>query len=772
MECPSQRTNCALVWRVSNTSLSLVNGMAHPGFHCSALLERVSLPRRFCRVFLTLMAAFFLALALAHGSAIAQPKSSNPDASQSPKVQLLLDLLGDQDVQTWVKEQRSVASVPKQTRQAASPGLMLADRLARVRQHIIKLAVAVPTVPVELARALQKLNASSGGYGFIVISAITACFLALGLVAGIVYRRLFVRQGSSGTTGVAISVGDMFWHLLKQMILALGSSVAFGLCSIGAFLWFDWPDLVRDIVVLLLISGLSAWAVWSVLVVLLTPDTTWTGSARSANRVIPLGNSEARHFLFCVTLAVGWFAIGYALVGIASLLGMDFSVRQVVAYVLGIGLLLIGFYTVLQRPVETTQTAVGTSFASMLLTGLVALWLLWAIGAMDLFWLLLVAFALPIAVKWAHLSVRNIFEHAQLDQSLDANGTVHGAQEEAIGNVWSTVVDHALRAILILGSITVLVWAWGIEWTALADNQDVVSRLIRSVLHIITIALIANLAWRIICALIDSSLTKMPNPADVGQKKEAIRQAKLLTLLPIIRNGAMVFILTLSVMMGLSALGIEIGPLIASAGIIGVAIGFGAQTLVKDVISGMFYLMDDAFRIGEYIIAGSYKGTVESFNLRSVKLRHHRGPIYTIPFGELGAVQNLSRDYVIDKLSFQVTYDTDLERARKLIKRAGQELASDPEIGPKIIEPLKMQRVENFGDYGIEIKTKLTCVPGGQWEVRKKIYPMIKQLFEENGIEFARPTVKVAGNDAVAAGAAAQAVKASQARRKTPAKKN
>ena len=131
------------------------------------------------------------------------------------------------------------------------------------------------------------------------------------------------------------------------------------------------------------------------------------------------------------------------------------------------------------------------------------------------------------------------------------------------------------------------------------------------------------------------------------------------------------------------------------------AIGFGAQALVKDVISGMFYLMDDASRIGEYIIAGRYKGTVESFSLRSIKLRHHRGPIYTIPFGELGAIQNLSRDYVIDKLSFQVTYDTDLERARKLIKRAVQELASDPEIGPKIIEPLKMQRVENFGDYGI-----------------------------------------------------------------------
>ena len=113
---------------------------------------------------------------------------------------------------------------------------------------------------------------------------------------------------------------------------------------------------------------------------------------------------------------------------------------------------------------------------------------------------------------------------------------------------------------------------------------------------------------------------------------------------------------------------------------VGVAIGFGSQTLVKDIISGMFYLLDDAFRVGEYIQSGSYKGTVESFSLRSVKLRHHRGPLYTVPFGELGAVQNMSRDWVIDKLTIGVTYDTDLDKAKKLIKQIGKELAEDPGV--------------------------------------------------------------------------------------------
>src|SRR3546814_19840282 len=130
--------------------------------------------------------------------------------------------------------------------------------------------------------------------------------------------------------------------------------------------------------------------------------------------------------------------------------------------------------------------------------------------------------------------------------------------------------------------------------------------------------------------------------------------------------------MVMTLLMALSALGIEIGPLIAGAGVVGVAIGFGAQTIVKDVISGMFYLLDDAFRVGEYIQSGSYKGTVESFSLRSVKLRHHRGPLYTLPFGALGAVQNMSRDWVIETLTIRLPHDTTLQ-ARKSVESGTRE---------------------------------------------------------------------------------------------------
>ena len=167
--------------------------------------------------------------------------------------------------------------------------------------------------------------------------------------------------------------------------------------------------------------------------------------------------------------------------------------------------------------------------------------------------------------------------------------------------------------------------------------------------------------------------------------------------------------------------------------------------MVKDVISGMFCLLDDAFRIGEYIISGSYKGTVESFSLRSIKLRHHRGYLYTVPFGELGAVQNMSRDWVIDKLSVGVTYNTDLDKVKKIIKQISTEIMADPELAPNIIEPLKMQGVEQFGDFAIQIRMKMMTKPGEQFVIRRRAYGLIKKAFTANDIHFAFPTVTVAG---------------------------
>ena len=271
----------------------------------------------------------------------------------------------------------------------------------------------------------------------------------------------------------------------------------------------------------------------------------------------------------------------------------------------------------------------------------------------------------------------------------------------------------------------------------------------------IVILLAADVLWHAMKAAIDR---KLAGAADLGQPNtdEARRRARLRTLLPIFRNILFVVVIAVAVLMALAAMGVEIGPLIAGAGVLGVAVGFGAQTFVRDVIAGMFYLFDDAFRIGEYIQSGNYKGTVEGFSIRSIKLRHHRGPLYTVPFGLLGAVQNQSRDWVIDKLMVGITYDSDLERARKLIKQIGLDLAQDPEFAPLILEPLKMQGVENLGDFAVQIRMKMMTLPGEQFVIRRKAFAMIKKAFDANGIKFAFPTVSVTGEGEPSTAAVAQ----------------
>ena len=223
--------------------------------------------------------------------------------------------------------------------------------------------------------------------------------------------------------------------------------------------------------------------------------------------------------------------------------------------------------------------------------------------------------------------------------------------------------------------------------------------------------------------------------------------------MPIFRNTLAALIAAVAILTILAGFGVQIAPLIAGAGIFGVAIGFGSQTLVKDVISGVFYMLDDAFRVGEYIQSGGYKGTVELFSLRSVRLRHHRGAVFTVPFGELGAVQNMSRDWVIDKMTINVTYDFDVELARKLIKKIGQELAADPEFAADTLQPLKMQGVDSFGDFAIILRMKLMTKPNAQFGIRRRAFMMIKKAFDENGIKIAVPTVHVEGGAENAAAA-------------------
>jgi small-conductance mechanosensitive channel len=296
---------------------------------------------------------------------------------------------------------------------------------------------------------------------------------------------------------------------------------------------------------------------------------------------------------------------------------------------------------------------------------------------------------------------------------------------------------------------------------------------------------VGYMSWEIAGVVINRKLAREMQAQggghdDGGGEGGGVGGTRMATILPILRMTLQATIVVLTVLLALSQLGVNITPLLAGAGVLGLAIGFGAQTLVKDIVSGVFFLLDDAFRKGEYIDVGGTAGTVEKISVRSLQLRGVTGPIHVMPYGSISSLTNHSRDWVIMKLKFTIPFDTDIEKVRKLFKKIGQQMMEDPNLAPKFLEPFKGQGAADVTDVGIVVRGKFSTRPGDQWEIRKQVYNRVQKAFEENGIEFARKEVWVQMADNVEghglspeqrqaiAGAAAQSVEPDDGANKKP----
>lgn len=218
--------------------------------------------------------------------------------------------------------------------------------------------------------------------------------------------------------------------------------------------------------------------------------------------------------------------------------------------------------------------------------------------------------------------------------------------------------------------------------------------------------------------------------------------SRLATVLPILRLVVSVIVWVVTILVALSELGVDTTPLLAGSAIVGLAIGFGAQALVKDVVSGIFFLVDDAFRMGEYIMIGETKGTVEKIALRSLQLRHHLGAVHTVPYGEIPQVTNHSRDWVMMKLKFTFPFETDANVIKKIFKKIGAEM-QEAYYAEDLLQTWKSQCVIDVDDVGVVIRGKFMCKPGAQWVIRKDVYNRVQKAIEAAGIAFARKEVRV-----------------------------
>jgi len=300
---------------------------------------------------------------------------------------------------------------------------------------------------------------------------------------------------------------------------------------------------------------------------------------------------------------------------------------------------------------------------------------------------------------------------------------------------------------VIVTLLFLLAGLWGLDLYDMA-SQGIGAQFAGSLIEVFVIGIVAFGLWELMSIVADRQMAieRATLGTDEHQEQEGEGGkggTRLGTLMPLIRGTVRVTILLLTGLIVLGQLGINITPLLAGAGVVGLALGFGAQALVRDILSGIFFLIDDAFRKGEYIELGEVRGSVENISIRSMQLRHHKGPLHTIPFGEIKYLTNYSRDWVIMKLPLRVTYDTDVEKLRKLIKKLGQDLLADPELGPKFLAPLKSQGVIQMEDSAMIVRVKFMTKPGDQWTLRTKVFARIRELFEREGIKFAHREVTV-----------------------------
>jgi len=298
------------------------------------------------------------------------------------------------------------------------------------------------------------------------------------------------------------------------------------------------------------------------------------------------------------------------------------------------------------------------------------------------------------------------------------------------------------RLLLAISLFTWLLSLWGYR-------MPFATTAVKAIFEALVIVALALFFWRFASSYIEKKLEEATPEIPEQEEDEdnefggGATRGRSQTLLPMLRKVVGSILVVMVVLTVLSSLGVNIGPILAGAGVIGLAVGFGAQKLVSDILSGFFFLLDDAFRVGEYIQTGSIRGTVESITLRNVMLRHHLGMLQVVPHSDLGAVTNYMRGGIVIKFPLEFPYDTDIDLVRKIIKKVGVAMLEDEEIGEDFIRPVKSQGVNEITNSVMVIRVKFTAKPGKQFVIKREAFRRITEALNAKGIYYAHRKVIV-----------------------------
>ena len=684
----------------------------------------------------------------------------------------LMRLLADERVQHWLGEQAIAGSESFEADGGEGIGLqeLLATRLEAVNLRVQRLKTAWESAGEQFAE-FQVGWAEQLGEGETLRSIV---YVIVFLIIGAGLEWLYWRYAYDIRRRIEYATYENPERRIKAtftraMLAGLGITL-FALGTLGGFLAFEWPPLVEIVVLNLLVAVVTIRLVNTVCVFILCPRV-------SALRPISLRTPVARYIYWWTMMVVAVICVSGLSADAMAEIRMVSDAALIIGSATGtlVAALLIAAvwqwrWRARQTGAEQTTSATAAAFTTLFI---VIAWAMWETGVRSAMWTLVIVAVFPFVDRCLRMLVGafakmpapepEVEEVGQedsepepepdLEQTSEAEPAEpepnHAPPEEKKRpRLYAPVLERLVRFVLVVVAVILLAEVWALDLITLSESSTAIGRTLSASIDILVAYLIADLIWVWARTAIDTRMADYV-PPEPGHAPGP--DARLATLLPLIRKILMVTLLLMVGLIVLSSLGVNVGPLLAGAGVVGIAIGFGAQTLVRDIVSGIFFLLDDAFRVGEYVEMGEIRGTVESISVRSLRLRHHRGMVHTIPFGEMTFLTNHSRDWVIMKLELRVPFETDLKLVKNLVNDIGKEMQKDPEYGHHILEPLKSQGVRRMEEFNMVVGVKFMARPGEQWVMRKVAYQKVRDAFDAHGINFAQRNVKVevVGGDAM-----------------------
>jgi small-conductance mechanosensitive channel len=313
---------------------------------------------------------------------------------------------------------------------------------------------------------------------------------------------------------------------------------------------------------------------------------------------------------------------------------------------------------------------------------------------------------------------------------------------EARANRYLPVLAGAFRILLYAAAALIVLEAWGLR-SFLWLGSDIGRRFLATIVTTVITVIAAVLIWEAASVSIEYTLSR-----HMADHHHGPRRAR--TLLPLLRRAIAIVLMVFVALIGLSQLGINIAPLLAGASVIGIAVGFGAQSLVKDIINGLQIIIENTIDVGDVVTIGSDSGVVEAISVRTIRLRDGAGAMHTIPFSEVSKIVNLTRDFANATFDIPLAYHEDFDRVVEIVETAGRELAADPAFRGSLLGPFDKPGVDRFTDYALILHTQVKTLPGQQWGVTREFNQRLMRRFDELGVELPYPsrTVYQAGHQA------------------------